>query len=1055
MIDPTKIFITASEAATPVFAKVQGAAERLHSSYARLAGLMSTAIGVGSFAVLMKGAIDAADELNKLSQKTGVAVADLSALKYAADLSGVSSESLGKGLKSLNENLVKAHDATSKQAQLFRALGVDVTQGPSKAIDQLAGAFASLQDGEVKTTLATQLFGKAGMDMIPMLNQGAEGLRKMKEEAQRLGLVMTDETAKAAEQFNDNMRAVKAAAEGAAQVMFTEAAPSFLRVSEAMKEAAIEGGILHAVWIGMGGALSEILGLNAEGERRIRQINAELARLNAEIRSGEKAGVIVQQALIDQRRPRIKQLEDELRILKEQKAVEDAMRQFRNVQGGRSSTADKTDALRGILGGGSEAAEREAKRLRDEDIRGWVAYIETQTDEYERGLKDMAKETDKFWKEKKRLQDLDDKGWVEKIDADIEEYENGLKEVARLQPSFMESWKQQWDQWSSLIGDFFADLVMNGKSAFDNLKRFVKQLLAEMIALFARRWVLQLAGVSGGASVGGNSFAGGLMDAGTSAIGNWAGSALGLTGATGAASMFMGGMTGAIPAAAIGANAVAAGVGVNSTAAALGSSLSGVYSALAAIPVWGWIAMAVIAIGAWIAGNAKGGPKVGGSFFSGGAVPGTDNGRFFTPDQGDSMMQQMVEATTQGYTDAITRLGGQAGAFNFGLGFDHDPNGSARSRVSSMVTDASGRVLYSAMDREMDDKEVEAALGLEAQRMLLVALQNSDLPAAVSEALNAVAAETATPEQIQAAIAAAQEIAGIIDVLAVWNVEGLNIETLQAMVREGETLGQTFQSLAQAMATYYQLFYTEDENLARNTEMLRKQFEAMGLEMPATREAFRAMVESLLAMGEEGAATARWLLEISGAMNEVLPPLEGFNEQIEEVGETVTVATQLFTAAIGQIVSGVNDPLTLWHQGGPARRGIGDYLSGLLSGDSSPLDPMGRFGAAQQNYQSVLGLAQGGDIDAMMKLPSVHKTMIDIARSIWGSSSAFVSLFERSFNEVAAVGEVPDYQARMLAIQTDTAQYAAQSADSLVSIRDILIEIRDRSPATADSWSDR
>jgi hypothetical protein len=54
-----------------------------------------------------------------------------------------------------------------------------------------------------------------------------------------------------------------------------------------------------------------------------------------------------------------------------------------------------------------------------------------------------------------------------------------------------------WNQVGDAAGNFFSDLVMHGKSAFDNLRQYVKQLLADMISLFAKRWVLQLAAGGG------------------------------------------------------------------------------------------------------------------------------------------------------------------------------------------------------------------------------------------------------------------------------------------------------------------------------------------------------------------------------------------------------------------------------------------------------------------------------------------------------------------------------------------------------------------------------
>jgi hypothetical protein len=178
MTDITKIVITATDQASEVFTKVQGSAERLQGVYAKLAAAFTGAVGVGYFVHLIKGAIDAAEAIDKLSQKTGISVQQLSQLEYIMKLQGVTTESFGKGMKTLAERMVETTDATSKSHQLMKMLGVDVAAGPNKAIDQLAGVFSKLNDGATKTTLAVYLFGKTGMDMIPVLNQGPRGNRE-------------------------------------------------------------------------------------------------------------------------------------------------------------------------------------------------------------------------------------------------------------------------------------------------------------------------------------------------------------------------------------------------------------------------------------------------------------------------------------------------------------------------------------------------------------------------------------------------------------------------------------------------------------------------------------------------------------------------------------------------------------------------------------------------------------------------------------------------------------------------------------------------------------
>lgn len=1022
-------------------------------------GALGATLSVGFFATLIKGSIDAMDHLNDLSKTTRIAAEDLAGLRFAAQQSGTDLEATASAINKLAINM-------GKNGEQFRALGI-TAKDPIEAFKQLADVTNAMNDPQQRAAVLAQALGKSWERVAPLLAEGSAKIGEMVEKGKALSGI-TNENVRLADELKDKWGELVGSG-GALNATVGSMLPllnqlvadliklkgdgaggGFSGMAEILRGIILLGGnvafVLRGIGIELGGLYAQQAALLNGDFKRFVEIGREMradADANRKAFDLWEAGIISVGTAAKAATPSL-----------------DAMDQV-----SRRQAQDASAAGRAFLEGEkakreAEAAARKAaadeKRLQEQRIRDWVKYIDEQTAEYERGLKEQEKLTDAFWKEKKRLQDLDDKGWVAKIDADIEAYERGLKTMAGMDKSQAEIRTKMWEDLSTVAGDFFADLVMHGKSAFENLRKWVKQLLAEMIALFAKRWVLNM--VAGGSVLGsaGQALAGGTgSDSIAGSVLNWGSTAIGLTGAGGAASMFVGGMTGAIPAAAIGAEAVAAGVGTTSFAAGAGSALSGVYTALAAIPVWGWIAMAVIAIGAWIAGSKAGGPKVGGSFFQGGAVPGTDNGRFFTPSQGDPMMRELVTATSNGYLDAITRLGGTAGAFNFGLGFDHDPSGSAMSRVSSGVYGPDGRLLYGRRDVEMDDKEVPAALGLESQRMVIAALQASDLGPELDAFFDTITdIASLTSEQINAILIAAKELKDVVDALAAWDI-GLTVEGLRSMAREGETLTQVFNAVSQGFSTYRSLFFTEEENRTFGLDRMTKEFERMGLTMPTTREAFRALVEGIDKTTESGARLWRWLIEMAPAFADLVPALDGVTDAVDDISDAAVAAVVLIDRALDQNVH-PEDRINAWYAAKPARARIADHLDGLLSGDSSPLDPMGKFRAAEESYNRILGLAQGGDADAMMKLPGVHQTMLDLARSIWGSSSPFVELFERSFNEVAGVGEVADYNERMLKMQTDSVQYQAQMADSLLDIRGLLTQISQKSGvATADSWAER
>ncbi len=202
----------------------------------------------------VRSAADFADEMGKVAQKVGVTTESISGLKFAADLSDVSFESLQIGLKKLSQNAFEAADGNKALAADFKRLGIDVlaSNGALKSSDtlllELADKFATMQNGAEKTALAVKLLGKSGTDLIPFLNSGAAGIKQLTDEAERFGVVVTQDNARAAEEFNDNLTRIEAAGRGLAIQFGNELIPAFAELTtktvENIKQLGIFKGLL-------------------------------------------------------------------------------------------------------------------------------------------------------------------------------------------------------------------------------------------------------------------------------------------------------------------------------------------------------------------------------------------------------------------------------------------------------------------------------------------------------------------------------------------------------------------------------------------------------------------------------------------------------------------------------------------------------------------------------------------------------------------------------------------------------------------------------------------
>lgn len=195
----TRIVITAEDRASAALGAVKtslGAVGTAAGALLPQLGALGGAATAGGLAAMVKGTIDAADTLNDLSQRIGIGIKDLAGWTLAANQSGTSIESVAKGVKGLSVYMVE-------HGEKLRAAGITATDA-NGALIQLADLFKAMPDGVAKTALAVQLFGKAGMDMIPMLNQGSVGLAEAQEKAAKYGQRMA-ELAPHADKINDEL----------------------------------------------------------------------------------------------------------------------------------------------------------------------------------------------------------------------------------------------------------------------------------------------------------------------------------------------------------------------------------------------------------------------------------------------------------------------------------------------------------------------------------------------------------------------------------------------------------------------------------------------------------------------------------------------------------------------------------------------------------------------------------------------------------------------------------------------------------------------------------
>lgn len=192
-------------------------------------------------------AINAADEMGKLSQKLGISVEKLAGYQFAAEQSGLSVEGFGGAVKKLSVYMTEHEDK-------LRSAGIEA-KNADEALVHLADLFQAMPDGAQKTALAMDLMGKSGADMIPLLNGGGQALQEMIEKGQKFNPMTADMAAQAAE-FNDRMDDLHKSIGGTATVIANDLLKVLVPLAQDMAAASRDGTSMADTF---GGVLTEAL----------------------------------------------------------------------------------------------------------------------------------------------------------------------------------------------------------------------------------------------------------------------------------------------------------------------------------------------------------------------------------------------------------------------------------------------------------------------------------------------------------------------------------------------------------------------------------------------------------------------------------------------------------------------------------------------------------------------------------------------------------------------------------------------------------------------------
>lgn len=203
---------------------------------------LPAAAAIAGLSALVMKSVGTADEMQRLSDVTGISAEELQKLNYAGSALGVELETVTGAQAKLTKSMAAASDGTGTQAEAFDTLKVSVTDINGNLRDAntvMMEAFDALNGVGNETerdALAMAIFGKSAMELNPLIKAGSAGLKELTDEAEENGSVISNEGVAALDTFGDSLDAMGLSIMGAVGSVAADFTPTLQELADVAKD---------------------------------------------------------------------------------------------------------------------------------------------------------------------------------------------------------------------------------------------------------------------------------------------------------------------------------------------------------------------------------------------------------------------------------------------------------------------------------------------------------------------------------------------------------------------------------------------------------------------------------------------------------------------------------------------------------------------------------------------------------------------------------------------------------------------------------------------------
>ncbi len=204
---------------------------------------------------LGKDFAETSETISRTAQMTGMTTTQVQELGFAAQATGANSESMTTAMRKFSTIIIQAENGSKTATAAFKNVGISQEEiknsSPHELLMRVADAYSKSADDASKSASAQALFGRSGLDLIPTLNKGSQGIEELGNKAQQLGIVLDQSAIEKGEEAADKFKELSAASKGIGLQLGSSLIPAMTAVASAFIDSATNGGILQSAMSGL------------------------------------------------------------------------------------------------------------------------------------------------------------------------------------------------------------------------------------------------------------------------------------------------------------------------------------------------------------------------------------------------------------------------------------------------------------------------------------------------------------------------------------------------------------------------------------------------------------------------------------------------------------------------------------------------------------------------------------------------------------------------------------------------------------------------------------